>query len=317
MKHLEFALGYGNQFWKYIIVLVVSFVAASFIGAIPLIAVSTIAIKSSGGDMTDLAAGLSDMAYLNSIGLSSNTIFALMVFPLVLGFFALLLLVKVFHNQSWKQIINGTNKVRWGRVGRGAACWTVLMVLYYAIDYIMAPSNYVLQFDLSMFIPLVLLSLLLLPFQISFEEFAMRGYLAQGLGALSKSRWVALLVPSIVFGLLHTSNPEVKEFGFAIMMPQYILMGVLFGLTAILDDGIEIAIGMHAANNIFLSLFFTHSASALQTPAVFRFEEVDPYKELISLIIMGALAIAYFYKKYNWSFSTLNKKVEAEVEVVE
>lgn len=215
-----------------------------------------------------------------------------------------------FHNRSYKELINGTNKIRWKRFFAGAMFWILLMLIIYIVEYIIDPANFVLQFDLFSFIPLIFISLLLIPLQTSFEELAFRGYLAQGIGAWTKNRWMVWIIPSVLFGLLHYDNPEVKEFGFWLMMPQYIFFGMIFGLISILDDGIELAMGVHAANNVFLSLFITHSSSAFQTAAVFSIQKINPYLELLLLVLSGIILIAFFYKKYNWNFSVINKKVE-------
>lgn len=307
MKHLEFALNKGNQIWKYIIVLIVTFVAASFIGSIPLLVVYTIKAAQTGAIGKTL-----DISNLGAIGISSNLALVLLMLPLVLGLVILICLVRWFQNRSYTEIINGTRKVRWNRFFIGAICWVVLMLSVYIIEYILDPTNFILQFNLSTFVPLVFISFLIIPLQTSFEELAFRGYLAQGIGALTKSRWLVMVIPSLLFGLLHYSNPEVKEFGFWIMMPQYIFFGMIFGLISILDDGIELAMGVHAANNIFLSLFFTHSSSAFQTAAVFSIQKINPYVEFLSLILSGMILIAFLYKKYNWSFSVLNKRIERD-----
>jgi membrane protease YdiL (CAAX protease family) len=47
----------------------------------------------------------------------------------------------------------------------------------------------------------------------------------QGFAAMVKNRWFPLIMTSILFGLMHSFNPEVKEFGFFTMMPQYIAFG--------------------------------------------------------------------------------------------
>ena len=67
--------------------------------------------------------------------------------------------------------------------------------------------------------------------------------------------------------------------------------------------------GVHAANNIFLSLFVTNQSSALQTDAIFTQLSMDPMKELISLIICGMLICIFFGRKYKWSFSILSERV--------
>lgn len=96
------------------------------------------------------------------------------------------------------------------------------------------------------------------------------------------------------------------------MMPQYISFGLIFGLISVLDDGIELAMGIHFANNAFLSLFVTHSSAAFQTTAVFEAQKVDPYWGFLTLLLSGIILIAFLYRKYNWSFSVLNKKIEGD-----
>lgn len=309
MKHLEIALGKGNQIWKYIIVLVVSFVAANIIGAIPLLIAIFVHSVQNGGNIMESG---TDMSALISSGMSPNLIFLLMLIPFVVAFFVLIAMIKVFHKRSWKETINGTNKLRWKHFFWGAAFWFILSLASLGIQYFLTPEDFELQFNISAFIPLVIISLLFLPIQTGYEELAFRGYMAQGVGALTKNRWLVLIIPSVLFGLMHAANPEVKEFGFWIMIPQYIMMGALLGVVSILDDGIELAMGIHAANNIFASLFITHSSSAFQTPAIFMAKEVNPEGGLIEITIASILLIAFFYKKYNWKFSVMNKKIERE-----
>lgn len=305
MNHLECANEKASAFWKYVVVLVVSFLAASLIGTIPLSVVVLLKMVKNG-----VVTSAIDTTNLSSLGLPPNLLMFLLMLPLVFGLFILIGFVALFHKRSYKQIINGTNKVRWNRFFVGAAFWAVLMAIVTIVEYMIDPSNFVLQFDIASFIPLLLISLLVIPFQTSFEELAFRGYLAQGVGVLTRNRWLIVLIPSILFGLLHYDNPEVKEYGFWIMMPQYISFGLIFGLISVLDDGIELAMGVHAANNIFISLFTTHASSAFQTTAVFEVQRVDPYWGFVTLLVSGVVLIAFFYKKYNWSFSVLNKKVE-------
>ena len=307
MKHLESALNKRNSFWKYIVVLFISFILASFVGDVPLMIVAVIKIIQNVGDMVS---GMAMMSDPTALGISSNFAFVLLLFPLVLGFFILLFFIKLLNGQSFQEVINGTTKVRWPRFFTGAACWSLLMLIPLVIQYFIFPSVFTFQLDITSFIPLVFISLILIPFQTSFEELAFRGYLAQGLGNLTKNRWAVLIIPSLIFALLHVANPEVKEFGFFIMMANYLSMGLILGLVSILDDGIEVAMGIHAANNIFASLFVTHASSAFQTDAVFSIKEVDPVGGLIEVVIAGTLLILFLYKRYGWKFSTMNKKIQ-------
>jgi len=104
----------------------------------------------------------------------------------------------------------------------------------------------------------------------------------------------------VIFGGLHYFNPEVKAFGAAVMMPQYIWFGLFFGICAIMDDGLELAWGAHAINNIFLSVFFTQESSALQTPALFNITDYNPLIDFAGLVVMSLLFIFIAKKSFGW-----------------
>jgi membrane protease YdiL (CAAX protease family) len=243
-------------------------------------------------------------------GISKNLSFGLLMLAPLMVIILTIVLVKALHKRSFAETVNGTKKLRWNRAFLGFAVWFLVMAAYNAVDYFLHQDNYVFQFDLSKFAVLLVLSIVLIPIQTTSEELLFRGYLAQGIGSGTRNRWLALIFPAILFGLIHFNNPEVGKFGFLLSMSQYIFFGLLFGLIAILDDGIEITMGMHAANNLFLCLFVTHSASALQTDAVFSVKELNPVADLVSLVLIGTIVFLFFYKKYKWTFSLMNKEVE-------
>jgi hypothetical protein len=114
---------------------------------------------------------------------------------------------------------------------------------------------------------------------------------------------------------MHAFNPEVEEFGFFTMMAQYILFGLIFGIVTILDDGIEAAIGAHAANNIFLCIFVTHESSALQTPALYEQQILYPFTEFASLLITGIIFLVILKMIFKWgSYSLVLSSVKPKPE---
>jgi membrane protease YdiL (CAAX protease family) len=115
---------------------------------------------------------------------------------------------------------------------------------------------------------------------------------------------------SLLFGLMHALNPEVKEYGFFNMMPQYIVFGLIFGIITILDDGIEAAMGAHAANNVFLCIMVTNQSSALQTQALYIQQNVYPWTEFAGLALSGTVFIIILKMIFKWeTFSLLFKKI--------
>jgi hypothetical protein len=110
---------------------------------------------------------------------------------------------------------------------------------------------------------------------------------------------------------MHGLNPEVKAFGFWVMMPQYILFGLIFGLITLLDDGIEAAMGAHTANNVFLLIMNTNESSALQSDALYVQHTIYPWVEFAALFIMGFLAIMILKRLFKWNnLSFLSGSVE-------
>ncbi|MGZ2369705.1 CPBP family intramembrane glutamic endopeptidase [Ancylomarina sp. YFZ004] len=308
MRFLERALRGPNEWWKYLLLPIIAFVIANTIGGIPL-GIAVIFGTVNGGTLNPDNAG-----DLSGLGLDPNLSLFLLMFPFIIGLIGFILLLKPFHKRSVKEVINGTQSIRWNRFFYSAAVWAIISGLMMFFDYSMNPEYYELNLNWSLFLPLIVISLLIIPFQTSFEELIFRGYLAQGVARWTRNRWLVALLPAIVFGLLHMFNPEVKEYGFWIAMPQYIIFGLVFGLMAVLDDGIETAMGAHAANNIFISIFVTAKASVLQTPALFVNNHVDPKKDLIMMILAAVVIIAILAKKYKWNFAIMNQRIEGEKE---
>ena len=135
----------------------------------------------------------------------------------------------------------------------------------------------------------------------------------QGLGVLAKNRWFPLLVTSVVFGLLHGANPEVDKLGNQIMI-FYIGTGLLFGITTLMDEGTEIALGMHAANNIIAALFVTTDWMAFQTAALY-IDTSEPslgWDTYLPVFVLYPLMLIIFSRKYGWK--NWSKKLFGKVE---
>jgi len=307
MKYLTNAFAGHNQWWRYLVLFLASFLGGQIIGGIPLAVVMGLKIAQSGGEIQP---NPENMADLSVYGIDANLGLFLMILPFIASLFILLLLYKPLHNVNYKALFSGSGSIRWKRFFMSAAIWGALSATYLISDYFLHPNNFAFNFNAVSFVILILVSFTLIPFQASFEEVLFRGYLAQGVGVWTKNRILVILVPSILFGLMHSFNPEVAKYGFWIVMPQYILFGLVFGLITVLDDGIELAMGAHTANNIFLSVFLTSKASALQTPALLMQENINPKTDLISLVLISSVFILILHAIYKWKFGILTQKIE-------
>jgi len=307
MNHLESTFAGKNNFWRYIVMIVVIIIIANTIGALPLIL--SLALKSASNHeiLSQLAANPGDFSVL---GLDPSVSLIIPLFPSIAALFAFIVLVEPLNKRTFKITINGTGKIRWNRFFISAFIWFMLLALYLFFYLKFDPANFTINNKTASLITLSVVSVLFIPFQAAFEEVIFRGYLMQGFAALLKNRWFPLLMTSVLFGLLHTLNPEVKEFGFLTMMPQYIVFGLIFGCITILDDGIEATMGAHAANNIFLCIMVTSESSALQTPSLYQQHNIHPWTEFSALLISGIILIIILKIIFRWgSFSLLFKKI--------
>lgn len=282
--------------------------ASNTIGSIPLLIPFFKAALSDPSVAEKLAENPADYS---SLGVDPFYGLFMMLFPFVAGMAAFALLVKPLHGRSFLSTLTGTSRFRWNHMFISFIVWTVLSSIYLFAYLKIEPSNFTLNNTSITLLFISLIAIALIPFQAGLEEVVFRGYLMQGFGSLLRYRWFPVVMTSVLFGLMHGLNPEVKEYGFFTMMPQYIVFGLIFGIVAVMDDGIESAIGAHAANNIFLVIMVTHESSALQTPALYEQTTIYPWTEFTGLVISGVLFIMILKAVFKWAdFGLVMKKIQ-------
>lgn len=305
-NHLECVTAQKSQWYWYLLVIFICFMATNTVGAIPLFIILITQWIQNPKPLTDINS-FSQESMMS--GIDSNLYLASMAFSFVVFLAVAIWIIKMFHGRSWTEVINGTKRVRWSRFFVGLAVWGVLQVGSFAINYMTDPNNFEFRFEPVRFIFLTIITLTMIPIQSSCEEFVFRGYLAQGVASWTGSRLWALLIPSVLFALLHSANPEVTKYGFGVMMANYFLIGLTFGLISLLDDGIELAMGAHSINNILGSMLMTYEGSALRTDALFKAKIINPGEDLFIAVISSIVFIGILAFIYKWEFGILTRRV--------
>ena len=310
MNHLESAFKGSNRWYKYPVMFIATLIGGGFLGSIPLVIV-----KFCGKSVHEMNGDATSISDFSSYGIHPTMGLVLMMLPMLVGLWILTKLVKSFHNRTVKETINGTERIRWSRFFYAAGLWAMFSGIVLLVDYLFFPGDYTVRLNWSALIPLVFVSLLIIPFQTSFEELLFRGYLAQGVGVLFRNRFLTILIPAVLFALLHGINPEVDAYGFWYAMSMYLTFGFLFGITSVLDDGIEVAMGAHAANNVFLSIFVSTRVSAIQTPALLLDNTTAPSMyELFGFILISVVFVLILGYKYKWRMNTLFLPIEVKAQ---
>jgi uncharacterized protein len=249
-----------------------------------------------------------------------NMTFVLMILPLSIACLFLLFWVKYIHNQSIRSLTTSRPRIDWSRVLFAFLIWGMLTMVMISISYMKNPADFVFQFNLEDFAMFFVFAIILVPLQTSFEEYLFRGYLMQGLGVVTKTRWFPLIFTSVLFGVMHIANPEVQKLGNIIMI-YYIGTGFFLGVLTLLDEGMELALGFHAANNLFAALLITSDWTAFQTNSVLK-DISEPTVEmdiLLPVFVLFPILLLIFGVKYKWKNSLkrlfiYDKSVEGEEE---
>ncbi len=291
-----------NEWWKWLLVPFLAFMGYLF-GQIPLaIGIIYYSAKNKLGEQytQDELEELLNRLDFQALGMDANLALFLMLLMFVCMAATLILFVKVFHKRDWKSLITPFERIDWAKIRFAFFLWGGFSIALEAVSYFSDPSVYTLTFEPMRFLPLLVIVLLLMPIQTTTEELLFRGYLMQGIGRLAGNKIVPLIITSILFGLMHIMNPEVKEFGLGIMMTYYITVGAFLGLLTIMDDSLELAIGVHAATNMFSALFVSYEGGALQTDAIFRTEVVNVGLMLPVFMVVATLFFIICWRKYRW-----------------
>ncbi len=179
-----------------------------------------------------------------------------------------------------------------------------------------------INFNLVPFLILCFIAIIFVPLQTSFEEYLFRGYLMQGIGVIVKNKWVPLIITSAVFGLLHFANPEVDKLG-SVIMVYYIGTGLFLGIMTLMDEGMELSLGFHAANNLFTALLVTADWTAFQTHSILK-DMSDPSEMAMGEIFVPVfivfpillLILSKIYGWTDWKEKLLGKVIEPTKEQI-
>jgi membrane protease YdiL (CAAX protease family) len=314
MNYIQQAFKGNNEWYHWIFTIILVFIGWQILGVIPLVMTAF----ASTENMTEFANAAANN--FMTLGINKNLFLFLMLFMFAVGLVFLLIGIKYIHKRTITSLVTSRKKIDWKRFLFGFLSWGILVLVLSVIGIYLAPENYTFNFNAKPFFILVAISIVFIPLQTSLEELLFRGYFMQGLGVLVKNKWVPLLITSVCFGLLHGANPEVQKLG-SILMVFYIGTGFFYGITTLMDEGTELALGLHAANNMIAAFLVTTDWMVFQTDALFidTSEPSVTWEMFIPVFVLYPLILWMFSKKYGWNnwLEKLTGKVEEPVNLKE
>jgi len=122
-------------------------------------------------------------------------------------------------------------------------------LVMYVLNYLEIAA---IQFDIALFSGFILLFII----QSSFEEVVSRSFMIPSITTRSNV-WIALLISSSLFAILHLSNPNISFISTA----NIFLAGLVLGLLYLRYESVWPAITFHAAWNFFQGSFYGFEVS--------------------------------------------------------
>ncbi|WP_320814846.1 CPBP family intramembrane glutamic endopeptidase [Flavobacterium sp.] len=252
-------------------------------------------IESEGIDTNEMI-----QQYIEIIGV--NGTFLALIAPLSIACMVLLFWVKYIQNQSITILTTSRKKIDWKRIFFSFSLWSIISITMVLGSYFLSPESFVFNFRMDKFLVFLVIAILFIPLQTSFEEYLFRGHMMQGIGLATNNRIIPLVITSVLFGLMHIANPEVGKIGY-IIMAYYIGTGFFLGIITLMDEGLELALGFHAANNLIGALLVTADWTAFQTHSIFKdiSEPTAGFDIILPVFIIFPILILIFAKKYKWN----------------
>ena len=246
------------------------------------------------------------------LGASLISDFVLLNLGFLVGLIGIWIVVKRLHRKTLTQVTTGRKSFDWSRSLYAAVVGLcVLILITLAYRFLLGVEVTFESPSLWLYLPFVLIALVLIPIQTSFEEVLFRGYIMQGLSLLTRNRPVLALVTAVIFTVPHLLNPEPQAYGVAVYILMIISPGIFLAALMLLDGGIELAAGYHAINNLFLGLIANPEVSALATPSLFvtHPEQADMLPTYFVDIFGLVIVVVILNHKYKWFAYPWSKSV--------
>lgn len=279
-----------NDWWRYLLSLLLIAVFWQFVGAVPLLLLM-FRMVDDGDPTTNV-----DPATLRFEGIDSIWSYLAINFTILGMLLGLFLAVRILHQRYLTTVVTPLGKVNWRRILQGFGVFFGLIALATLVEAAFKPAGYQVTFDLRQFLVFLPVALVVTPLQAAAEELLFRGYLMQWLGLLGKHPALPVLVSSLLFMAVHLTNPEVAEDAYLVPL-LYFLLALFLAIITVKSNSLELAIGIHAANNLFAVLVMNYANSALPAPSIFTASAMDPLASLISFVLVAA---AFYWIVFVW-----------------
>ena len=284
-NYLELARRGKNEAWRIILAILLMLFAWQVLGAMPS-AILLVWMALRGQLQVASAGGILP-------GMDTLAGFVALMLASVFFLGGIFLAVRFIHRRPLRTLVTPARSLAWGRMFQGFGVWLGLTVLMSLLEALVYPGRYVWTLDLGRFLPFLFLALIFIPIQTSAEELFFRGYLLQEIGLQSRNIWVLSSLSGLLFGLPHLLNPEASV-NYPLLGFYYFAFGFFLAFITLRDGKLELALGAHAANNLFSVIIANYTITALPSPSLFTIKVLDAFFS-VPVAVLGMAIFLYLF----------------------
>jgi hypothetical protein len=208
--------------------------------------------------------------------------------------------VRLIHKKTLTQVVTGRSAFDYNRALYAIWIGVLISALILFVDEILFLGEMTFRAPNPWeYVTFFLFVIVLTPYQAAFEEVLFRGYLIQGVSLLTRNKLVLAVISGLLFAAVHLLNPEPYEYGFGPYVSSILIFGLGSSLLTLFDGGIELAVGYHAANNLWVALIANAEVTVMPTPSLFIPTESYASSLGVELITFTVLFVI-FNRKYGW-----------------
>lgn len=135
MKFIQQAFKGENDWWAYLVTIILLFFGWQFVGVLPLFGVAFVYAEN----MDALIASANDS--FMTLGMDSNLYLFLMILTFVAGLISLLLGIKLIHKREILTVFTSRTKLDWNRILFAFSVWFFIGLVIFAIGYYLTPED--------------------------------------------------------------------------------------------------------------------------------------------------------------------------------
>lgn len=226
----------------------------------------------------------------------------LSVYIFLLGIFVVVF--KLLHRRSILSLITARKKFDWMRFWFSFGSWGALLMIMLLSSVFYSPEKFEWNFKPIAFLNFFLICVALMPFQVLFKVILIRGYLLQTLITLVKKPWISLVITIIFYTIfMYFSNKKMVTLAGNEIFIRYMATSFFIGFIIILDDGIEIILGMSLISSLLSALFVTSKKLSFQPDSILiKDGDINVFILVYATVFLLYPLYFYFLKKmYGWN----------------